>query len=170
MSRVIATEIVSHWNHMLRGMQLSSDTFYTEIERLVSGESQNDIRVQRVTFAEGGVFSANREYLQIRRRDNVFHVCAAPYGNGFFISWWLGNVESGLIALIATIPKIGPWLAARLRPALTYYRYDTMLMFQELTHAAVTEAINACLAEKGKRELSDYERKPLMRDFLAKLA
>ena len=33
--------------------------------------------------------SANRQYLRMHRGKHAFDICAAPFGNGFFVSWWL---------------------------------------------------------------------------------
>ena len=35
---------------------------------------------------EGGVLSARRIYLELRREQLVFEICAAPFGTGFFVS------------------------------------------------------------------------------------
>jgi hypothetical protein len=52
---------------------------------------------------------------------------------------------------------------------LTYYRVDTALMFQSVTHGAVLGALDTVLSSKGLRALSEVERKPTMRDFFSKL-
>ncbi len=98
MGHVAPTTVISHWNHRFDGMQQSSHDFYAEVERRLGTQNVGDMKAERVNLSEGGVFSAKREYLQVRRKEHVFHVCAAPFGNGFFISWWLGHVESGFWA------------------------------------------------------------------------
>lgn len=166
MGRVVPTTVISHWNQRIDGMQQSSTGFYTEVERILGSENVENVRSERVNIAEGGLFSSKREYLQVRRGEHVFHVCAAPFGNGFFISWWLGQVESGFMAWLSGLPVIGVLVQNFVKP-LTYYKIDTALMFQSVTHSAVLRVLDELTHAKGLRALSDVERKPVMRDFFA---
>jgi hypothetical protein len=168
MGKVTATTIVSHWNQMIPGMEQSSKEFYQIVEGGLESLNLKNIRTERIHLSEGGIFSAKREYLQIRRDNQVFHVCAAPFGPSFFISWWLGSVETGLWALIGKLPMVGPLIQRFLKP-VTYFKIDTALMFQSLTHGAVMEALDSLTAAKGIRQLSGDERKPIMRDFFAQI-
>lgn len=171
MSASEPTSVISHWNHMVPDMQQSSDSFYTAVTNILQGQSLADTKVERVNLAEGGIFSSKREYLQVRRKDHVFHVCAAPFGSGFFISWWLGEIESGLFAWLSSLPFVG-WMFTLLRnlvKPLTYYRIDTALMFQSVTHGAVLAALDEISEAKGQRGIPESERTPVMRDFWGKL-
>ncbi|MCG3195745.1 MAG: hypothetical protein GHCLOJNM_00212 [bacterium] len=47
----------------------------------------------------------------------------------------------------------------------TYFEIDTALMFQNVAHAAVLEAVDAITDARGLPRLSDDERKPIHRDF-----
>src|SRR2546425_2752428 len=47
----------------------------------------------KVEWSEGGIFSAKREYLRIERKELIFDICGAPFGRGFFVSWWLARSE-----------------------------------------------------------------------------
>src|SRR5258708_4745176 len=136
MAAVAATSILSHWDHMFQGVQQSSNEFYGRVEQYLALHNLKDTKLQRVNIAEGGIFSSKREYLQVRRGNHVFHICAAPFGNGFFVSWWLGAVERGFFAWLARWPVIGLLFRAFIKP-LTYYKVDTALMFQSVTHGAV---------------------------------
>jgi hypothetical protein len=168
MSRVVPTTIISHWNHRADDLQQSSDAFYGDVEKSLNEHKIDHIKVERVNLSEGGIFSSKREYLQVKRGEHVFHVCAAPFGNGFFISWWLGHVEAGFLAWLAGIPIIG-FLVRNLLTPMTYYKLDTALMFQSVTHSAVAGTLDAMLDAKGMRSLSDVERAPVMRDFFAQI-
>lgn len=168
MSAVQPNTIISHWSHRADAIQASSDQFYTTVQGLIDKERVEKIDIERVNFSQGGIFSAKREYLQIRRGDDVFHVCAAPFGTGFFVSCWLGNVERGFWVWVAKLPFIGMFVHWFIKP-LTYYKVDTALMFQSVTQGAVTAALDDMLKQKGMRALSDTERKPIMRDFFAQL-
>ena len=153
---------------MIPGMEQSSQEFYQIVEGALESLRLKNIRMERITLSEGGIFSAKREYLQVRRDDQVFHVCAAPFGPSFFISWWLGSVEKGLWALVGAWPIIGPLVQRFLKP-LTYFKIDTALMFQSMTHGAVMEALDSLTQAKGIRQLTGDERKPIMRDFFSQI-
>jgi hypothetical protein len=172
MSVVAASTILSHWNHMVPDMQQSSNEFYSVVDRLLKESHLDDAKVERVNIHEGGLLSAKREYLQVRRKEHVFHICAAPFANGFFVSWWLGEVRSGLWAALTELPFVGrlfAFLASAAKP-LTYYRVDTALMFQSATHGAVLGALETIFKAKGMRALTDIEKKPIMRDFFGSLS
>ncbi len=168
MGYVAATTVLSHWNHRIDGMQQSANEFYTEVERVLAVQNVDKIKAERVNLSEGGIFTGKREYLQIRRGEQLFHVCAAPFGNGFFISSWLGVKESGFWAWLAMLPGIGFFVQRFLKP-LTYYKIDTSLMFQSITHGAIMEVVDALTKAKGLRSLTENERKPVMRDFFANI-
>lgn len=166
MARVDPTTIVSHWNTMIPRMQQSSDQFYDEVQRLIGEHNLKDVRLERVNIAEGGIFSSKREYLQVRRADFVFHVCAAPYGNGFFVSWWFGTVEKGFLAWLKGLPVIGTIVQLVITP-WTYYRVDTANMFRAITSGAVETTLDHVMSAKGLRILSNEEKKPVMRELFA---
>lgn len=168
MGHTAPTTVISHWNHRFDGMQQSSHDFYAEVERRLQTQNLGDMKTERVNLSEGGVFSAKREYLQVRRKEHVFHVCAAPFGNGFFISWWLGHVESGFWAWLAGLPVIGFFVQNFLKP-LTYYKLDTALMFQSVIHSVLVEVLDGLAKQTGLRALTEGERKPIMRDVFARM-
>jgi hypothetical protein len=59
-------------------------------------------------------------------------------------------------------------LYAKIFNPLSYYKLDTMQMYQAAIHAAVMEAIDEITNAKGLRGLTELERKPVMKDFLGK--
>src|SRR3989337_2241358 len=85
--------VFSHWYHLLEGLQESPMSFYESLESAIKKRELPDIAISRVDYHEGGVFSAKREYLRVSRQNQVFDVCAAPFGAGFFVSWWLGELK-----------------------------------------------------------------------------
>lgn len=168
MGQVVPTTVISHWNHRVEGVQQSSNDFYGEIERFLKGQNVEDVKTERVNMSEGGIFSSKREYLQVRRGEHVFHVCAAPYGTGFFISWWLGIIESRIWAWLGQLPVVGVLVQKFLRP-MTYYKLDTALMFQSITHSSVMAVLDGLSDTKGVRALTESERKPIMREFFSRM-
>ena len=158
------TLVFSHWYHLIENFQQSSQEFYSSLEQAIKKRNLPDVRISRIDFKEGNVFSAQREYLRVKRKELVFDICAAPFGNGFFISWWLGEKMGALLSLLLVIPFLGSLVAKTSRPA-TYYRLDTTLMFQESVHLAVLEILDDVITAKGIRTLTEAERKPIMSDL-----
>lgn len=79
----------SHWHTLIDGLNTSGLVFYEAVEEAVKAREVPDVGFSRVDFKEGGLASAKREYLRIERRNVAFDICAAPFGNSFFFSWWL---------------------------------------------------------------------------------
>lgn len=153
--------ILSHWYHSIEGLQESPQQFYSSLEQAINQRQIPNIKLSRVDYREGGVLSAKREYLRVCRKEHIFDICAAPFGNGFFVSWWLGETTSFFWSIVLMIPYLGVALMRVFRP-LTYYRYDTILMFQESVRSAVLEVVDNITKAKGLRGLSELERKPIL--------
>lgn len=158
-------EIISHWSQLIEGLQETPQNFYTQLEAAIKNRNLPDVKLSRVDHKEGGMLSAKREYVRVRRKELIFDVCSAPYGNGFFVSWWLGERPSGFQSLFLMIPLIGPLFVSKFKPE-TYYKTDVMLMFQSAINTAVQEVLDQVIKAKGLRSLTESERKPIMRDLL----
>jgi hypothetical protein len=76
----------------------------------------------------------------------------------------LSQSESPLGEYVFVVPYIGPFLEKICRPN-TYFRRDTESMFHSMVHNALLEAVDATTKEKGARELTSDERKPVLREF-----
>jgi hypothetical protein len=159
--------VFSHWHHRVENMQESTQGFYVSVEQAINSLNIPETKISRTSFLEGNFTSARRDYLRVARREHVFDICAAPFANGFFVSWWLGEETSLLVAFVTHMPWIGPWLSRIFRP-MTYFRMDTATMFQECVNNAVQQVLDERTKAQGLRSLSDTERKPIMRDFFAK--
>jgi hypothetical protein len=164
MARASPSIVISHWYHLLDGLQTSSLDFYAATEQAISRRKVPGARTLRVDWKEGGLFSARREYLRVRRKKLVFDICAAPFGPSFFVSWWLGELPSAILALLSSIPIAGVLFERYLRPK-TYYEIDTALRFQEAIHGGVMEVVDQMSKARGLRILSVLERKPVLREF-----
>jgi hypothetical protein len=215
-------EIVSHWATLIENFQASPLSFYQAVEAALQRREVPATQNSRVDHKEAGLLSANREYLHITREKLIFDICAAPFGTGFFVSWWLveevprlnpilkiiavfgmlfvtgfvlnrtglmfgsilllvlvfgglavvsemaaqGSIDDGPVRALPLIGFLYVWL---FKPS-TYYRIDTMQMFQKAVHNAVLEVIDAMTTEKGIQALSDSERKPIFREFYLRKA
>jgi len=159
--------VLSHWYHLFEGMQESTQNFYSSLEQAINSRNLKDIKTSRIDYKEGGVFSAKREYLRVKRREHLFDICAAPYGNGFFVSWWLGEKIGFLTRILLMIPFVNLFFMRIARP-FTYYKIDTALMFQESISSAVHEVIDGITKTKGLRALSELERKPILTNIFTR--
>ncbi len=152
--------IISHWHYLLEGYQQSSQEFYQLLNQAITFRQIPKIKLHKTSYNEGGLLSTQREYLRVSRKELVFDICAAPFANSFFISWWLTE-KTGCISQIPILGHLIRFLAP-----VTYFKHDTAIMFQELVHSAVMEVIDGITKTKGLRSLSESERKPMMPGFL----
>lgn len=98
-----AAVVFSHWFHLLEGLQESPKSFYEFLEGAIKKRELPDVKTSQIDYREGGMFSAKREYFRVKRGKYIFDICAAPFGRGFFVSWWLGEGRPS---------PLGPTLAA----------------------------------------------------------
>ena len=80
--------VISHWCQLFENFQTSSLSFYESLEAAIERRQVPEHHSARVEFKEGGLVSAHREYLRMHRGKYAFDICAAPFGTGFFVSWW----------------------------------------------------------------------------------
>lgn len=217
MSQTAPDSVLSHWSTLIENLQTSPLTFYSAVESALTRRQIPATQNSRVDYKEAGLMSAQREYLRVKRETLVFDICAAPFGTGFFFSWWFAEetpslnpllkvlslvallVASGLainwlgfilgLVLLAVALVFALWISSemasqgtwndsvvRALPLIgrlyewlfkpgTYYRIDSMQMFQQAVHNAVLEVIDQMTTEKGVRALSESDRKPTMHKF-----
>jgi hypothetical protein len=84
--------VISHWHHPIENFQTSTMEFYSAVEQALRPRQIPDYTVSRIDWREGGLLTARREYLRIKRGKLTFDLCAAPFGTGFFFSWWLTEI------------------------------------------------------------------------------
>ncbi|GMW03100.1 MAG: hypothetical protein AMXMBFR84_42360 [Candidatus Hydrogenedentota bacterium] len=157
-------DVISHWDCLLEGFHCSTQQFYDVVEQAIAKRKIPDTQVSRVELYESGFLSAKRLYLRVWRKNHFFDICGAPFGNSFFFSWWLSEPPIGCFGICLALPLLDKiaWVFA---PRMTYFKYDTALMFQESVHSAVLEVVDHVSKTKGIRALSEGERKPVMRNF-----
>lgn len=96
--------VLSHWATLVENMQASPQEFYEHVADAVRNREIPDIEIGRVTWKEGGVFSADRVYLRVSRGRYLYDICAAPFGTGFFFSSWMAErIPSPLFAILGFI-------------------------------------------------------------------
>src|ERR1700730_18507438 len=95
--------VISDWHQLFENFQTSSLDFYASVEKAVLERAIPEIRSARVEHKEGGLASAMRQYLRMHRGKHAFDICAAPFGTGFFVSWWFSEppLRLGFLYMLA---------------------------------------------------------------------
>ena len=93
-------EVLSHWHKVYENFATSSLDFYAMVEQEIGRWKIPDVRFSRVEWKESGVLSSNRIYLRVTRGPLNFDICAAPYGTGYFFSWWVAATSKRLLAWV----------------------------------------------------------------------
>jgi len=158
------TEAIGNWSHLFPNMQQDPNSFYDLVEKNLLERQVPDFSSSRVTLNEGGILSHTRLYLEVSRGDYIFHICAAPWGTGFFFSWWVRQKLSDIDQLLILIPFAGPRIV-KLRQYQSYYKLDTDAMFRKSVHQSVLAAIDQLTEAKGIR-ISELERMPDLRSMI----
>ena len=150
--------ILSQQCQYFEDFRYSSKEFYRSVESRLVDQGIPDIQFSSVKLSKGNVLSGKREYLRITRNEYRFDVCAAPFGKGFFISWWFGERDSWFWEMLSRIPYIG-FLFLKSRMSKTYYQLDTEAMFRESVKESINSTIKIISSENGFRlpsQLKDY--------------
>ena len=158
--------IDAKWHHHFDNLQMSSNDFYSSLEEIIIQKELPKVKISRVTLAEAGLLSADREYLRVQRYQYVFDICAAPFGKEFFISWWLGENTNYFGRILSTIPLIDKLLGKSSKER-TYYQIDSLTMFKESIHAIILQLVDSIAEGKGLRRLSETDRQ-IIKEVLVK--
>src|SRR5262249_42360554 len=89
MRRRFPNTVFAHWSKLIERLDASPSQFYTLLVRSIEARKIPNTTIEKVSWPEGGVFTANREYIRARRGSYSYDICAAPFGSGFYISSWL---------------------------------------------------------------------------------
>jgi hypothetical protein len=98
-TRSLDTPVFAQWHTLVDNFQTSQFEFYDAVEAAVRKREIPDLRFSRVEYHESGALSALRIYQRIERKKLAFDICAAPFGTGFFFSWWLTEPKKSYKAL-----------------------------------------------------------------------
>lgn len=167
MAKSVPEATISQWSQRIAGLSASPKEFFARVQEVIEEEGLEDITLSETEYNEGGMFSAKRAYLNVKRKDLSFDICGAPHGNGFFVSWWMRGKGPGFFEWLASIPILG-WPLRLFMTPLTYYQVDTMSMFQSVVHQAVLTVVDEMTQTQGAQRLDDVSRKPVMRNFFVK--
>ena len=156
----IKKEHHSNWNTLIDNFDFSSKEFYALLKKELLSNEIKGIETSFEMLSEGGYASKKRLYLRVTWKNFQYDMCAAPFGKGFFVSWWLLHSASAGQIIISKIPLVGIWLSKNLFRT-TYYKIDTASMFQTYCHQSVLNVIDNITKEKGFKALSEDQRKPI---------
>lgn len=107
MSKRSPLNVLSHWQHPIANFATSAQDFYRAVEEALVRMEIPNITTSRVDWKEGGLFTARREYLRVERGRLAFDVCAAPFGSGYFFSWWLAEMKPRVRAFFGCGAALG---------------------------------------------------------------
>lgn len=157
----------SHWSTLIDDFQYSTMDFYKLIEEELKSKDIKGIQFDKVQLYEGAHFSGARMYLKVTWKEFDFYICGAPFGKGFFVSYWLIYRNSAFQILLSKIPAVGHRLVKLLYPD-TFYRHDTASMFVTYGDTVVKSVVDAIMKEKGMRLIPDEQRKPMMKNIFTR--
>ncbi|MFY0630011.1 MAG: hypothetical protein JXR05_06490 [Flavobacteriaceae bacterium] len=156
----------SHWNTLLDNFSYSTEEFYELLKKELNSHGIKGMEMSNKNLCEDGMCLTKRRYLRVSWKDYEYFICAAPFGNGFFVSWSLIYNDSPLKTFIAKIPFVGQWIADKLFH-ITFYKRDTASMFMTYAQQSVLKVIDDVTKEKGVR-LSEQDRKPILNDIFSR--
>ena len=113
MAKAVPVEPLGNWHKLFGEFETSPTEFYASVEQGIRRRKIPDVLVSRVDWRESGLTSAKRQYLRVTRGQYVFDICAAPFGTGFFFSWWFAQGRPGalgstlLVLLVSIVTMIG---------------------------------------------------------------
>lgn len=89
-------KVHNHWYAPVDSFQFAASDFYRRIEQELEARKVPGLEISRIEFNEGGMLSAKREYLRLKRERLVFDICAAPFGTGYFFSFRFVELPLGV--------------------------------------------------------------------------
>lgn len=161
------SEVIGNWCHLFFDMKYEPEQFYTLVEEKLKELEVPNLQTSRTMLKEGDFTSHNRLYLEVSRGDYIYHIGAAPWGTGFFFSWWVRQQKYTYEIVFAKIPLIGR-LYAFAANYNAYYKLDTDAAFRASVQQSVQAAIDSLTNEKGIKGLTELERQPDLRSIFKK--
>ena len=127
--------VVAHWSKLFEDFNTSSDKFYDAVGEALARRDLPDAPTRRIQWTEGGVLSPNREYFRIEGSGFACDICAAPFGNGFFFSWWLTRNPPQFVVLYLLLYLFGSWLISRGLASMIWGMFNDVRSFDATTVA-----------------------------------
>jgi len=154
------------WQTLYPDSTYEPEVFYNTVIEMLFHQKIPGFKTAKRNFKQGGILSRHQLYLEITRGNYRFHICAAPWGDGYFFSWWMKSRFRTIGDVLRNMPIIGKHL--RKIKYETYYKADTDTMFRTSVHQCVTDAIDHISSVKGEiRKLTDFDKKHQFNRYLA---
>jgi hypothetical protein len=168
------TEVLKHWYVLHLDFATVTSEFYQAIEHDLQTRELTGLEISRIEYAEGGLLSAKREYLRMRRERLVFDVCAAPFGTSWFFScrfaeipvvirlWEVLVVLLTLVGVVWFYASLFGWMlgpilfAASLLSLLLMMRNTVALGMQDLDAALLQIPVVGAFYERLLRKDTYY--------------
>ncbi len=93
-------QVEGHWHSLIEGFSTSSLDFYELVKAGIARREIPDLNISQVEWKQGGLGAGKRVYLRVSREGLNFDICAAPFGTGYFFSWWLAKISRVLLDLL----------------------------------------------------------------------
>ncbi len=106
-------DVLSNWNKLIENFETSSKEFYSSVQSALAHRRIPGLKTHRIIWNEGGALSPKREYLRMTDGRVAFDLCAAPFGTGFFFSWWLVKKPASWVPAWAAVFVAATWLLAK---------------------------------------------------------
>ncbi len=93
-------QVEGHWHSLIESFSTSSLDFYELVKANIARREIPDLKISEVEWKQGGLGSGKRVYLRVSREGLNFDICAAPFGTGYFFSWWLAKIKRVFLDLL----------------------------------------------------------------------
>jgi hypothetical protein len=160
-------EVINNWSMLFPHFTYSSKTFYEQLRESLKEHGVEDIQYSTKNIAIGHLASQRRVYMSITWKEFTYDVCAAPFGDGYFFSYWGLQEPNRMAFAVSRIPWIGAWLSTIIFPN-TYYKSDTRAMFHTLFHECMIKLVEEVGKEKNMPALTEQDKTPTMKDIFAR--
>src|SRR5262249_23743656 len=90
-------QVVGNWHGYIENFSTSALDFYELVKAGIARREIPDLKITSVEWKEGGLGSGKRVYLRVSREGLNFDLSAAPFGTGYFFSWWLARIPRTLL-------------------------------------------------------------------------
>ena len=100
-------QVEGHWHTTMEGFATSSLDFYELVKTGIARREIPSLKISQVEWKESGLGSGKRIYLRVSREHLNFDICAAPFGTGYFFSWWLAVIPRILLDFAVLCGIIG---------------------------------------------------------------
>ncbi len=157
-------ELFSHWNTLIDGLSYSTNITYNRIETKLHERKITGVSYKLQNKLTGNIFSVRRMYLVIDWQEFRYEICASPFADSFFVSYWLSIRQSWFKSFIVRIPLLG-WVISKLFFRVTYYKIDTANMFHSLVQDCIMNVIDEISKEHDIEPLSETQKAPIMKDL-----